>query len=80
MSTAATMSPSVVSYKLIINPTLPKDVAAIALKQGENPATVCSFLEELRNMIYGSCIKYAFHIHACSTCNMRTFNLNLRAR
>lgn len=47
--------PSSVSYKLNIHPELPKDVAAIAQKQGENSSTVCANLEELRNMIFGMC-------------------------
>lgn len=48
-------SPQSVSYKLHILPELPKDVAAVAQKQGENPSTVCANLEELRNMIFGMC-------------------------
>lgn len=44
---------SSVSYKLILDDALPKDVAIVAQKQGETPSSICTHMEELRNIIYG---------------------------
>lgn len=42
-----------VSYNLNLSPELPVDVLPIARRQGEDPDKICSYLQELKDLIYG---------------------------
>lgn len=42
-----------ISHNLDLDNVLPKNIADIARKQGENPDRVCADIQELRDMIYG---------------------------
>lgn len=42
-----------ISHNLDLGPEMPNEMMDIARKQGENPETVCSDIQELREMIYG---------------------------
>lgn len=52
-----------VSYNLNLGPSLPDNVIDIAKRQGEDPDLTCSYLQELKDMIYGK-TKNVFFIFA----------------
>lgn len=52
------MSTTEISFHLDLGPEIPNDYMEIARRQGENPETVCSHLQELRDMIFGNLKNY----------------------
>lgn len=46
--------PTEISFHLDLGPEIPNDYMEIARKHGEHPETVCSFLQEFRDMIFGN--------------------------
>lgn len=52
------MSTTEISFHLDLGPELPNDYMEIARQQGEIPGTVCSHIQELRDMIFGKLNNY----------------------
>lgn len=48
------MSATEISFYLDLGPEIPNDFMEIARQQGESPETVCSHIQELRDMIFGN--------------------------
>lgn len=48
------MSTTEISFHLDLGPDIPNEYIEIARQQGENPETICSHIQELRDMIFGS--------------------------
>lgn len=54
------MPPVKISHTLDLDPELPNEILDIAREQGEDRDTVGSYIQELRDMIYG---KQHFWLH-----------------